>query len=188
MTQVTFNAVSSPYLAANTNVNGLTPESLMIYLGSRLNQLDEKIQTVFAKQERNQKVQAALNEIMTIVTEFQSSEDLSEEFVMTEETKAQIEANIEQIRAQDPQLAAEIDEQLRHGQVLNSNNCRYNTRQINATKEYLKGVTKDLESQTQLEMIGLQSDMSARQTAIQLATNLIAAMGESLKSVASNIR
>jgi len=36
-------------------------------------------------------------------------------------------------------------------------------------------------------MIRLQSIMSARQTAIQLATNLMSALGESTKSIVSNI-
>jgi hypothetical protein len=37
-----------------------------------------------------------------------------------------------------------------------------------------------------MNMISLQSIMSARQTAVQLATNLISALGESSKAIAAN--
>jgi hypothetical protein len=39
-----------------------------------------------------------------------------------------------------------------------------------------------------MDMIRLQSHMSARQTAIQLSTNLLASMNDSTKAVVSNIR
>jgi hypothetical protein len=39
-----------------------------------------------------------------------------------------------------------------------------------------------------MDMIALQQLMSSRQTAIQLATNLISACGESSKAIATNIR
>jgi hypothetical protein len=58
---------------------------------------------------------------------------------------------------------------------------------MEATMKYLEGVTKDIESSAQLDMIRLQSIMSARQTAIQLSTNLVAALGESTKAIVSNI-
>jgi hypothetical protein len=55
------------------------------------------------------------------------------------------------------------------------------------TMQYLDGVGKDIDSSAQMDMIRLQSIMSARQTAIQLSTNLIASLSESTKSIVSNI-
>ncbi len=63
----------------------------------------------------------------------------------------------------------------------------YKTAEVEATKQYLSLVAKDLESGSQMDMIQLQSLMGARQTAIQLATNLVAALNESAKAVVANI-
>ena len=62
------------------------------------------------------------------------------------------------------------------------------TARVDSTKEYLDATCKDIESSAQMDMINLQSLMGARQTAIQLSTNLVAALAESMKAVVTNIR
>lgn len=57
-----------------------------------------------------------------------------------------------------------------------------------SAKKLIENAMKDLESGAQMDMIKLQSIMSARQTAVQLSTNLIASLGESTKGIASNTR
>jgi hypothetical protein len=59
--------------------------------------------------------------------------------------------------------------------------------EMDVTMKYLDVVVKDSDSGSQLDMIHLQSIMSARQTAIQLSTNLVAALAESTKAIVSNI-
>ena len=51
----------------------------------------------------------------------------------------------------------------------------------------LKNTVGQLDSSAQLEMIQLQQVMSARQTAIQLCTNLVSALGKSSEAIAANI-
>ncbi len=64
----------------------------------------------------------------------------------------------------------------------------YKTSEVDKTTDYLKGVTRDLESTSQMNMILLQSLMSNRQTAVSLSTNLIAKLNDSTQKVVENIR
>lgn len=51
----------------------------------------------------------------------------------------------------------------------------------------LQGAINDLNSGAELQMIGLQSLMSQRQTAVQLTTNLVQALGDQANKIAQNI-
>jgi hypothetical protein len=53
--------------------------------------------------------------------------------------------------------------------------------------EDLKGIQADINAGTELGMIQLQSIMSQRQTALQLTTNLVQALGDQMKQIAANI-
>ena len=95
---------------------------------------------------------------------------------------------INNIAVVNPKLAQRISEDLhKEGQVLHDGQpCT--TAHVDSTKEYLDATCKDIESSAQMDMINLQSLMGARQTAIQLSTNLVAALAESMKAVVTNIR
>jgi hypothetical protein len=54
-------------------------------------------------------------------------------------------------------------------------------------KTAIEAVGKDLESSAQMNMIHLQSLISSRQTAVQLATNMVSSLGESTKSIVANL-
>lgn len=64
----------------------------------------------------------------------------------------------------------------------------YTTAQVERTREYLENTSKELESASQMNMIYLQSLMSARQTAVSLSTNLIAKLTDSTQKIVENIR
>lgn len=55
------------------------------------------------------------------------------------------------------------------------------------TSEFVSNVQKDLNSDTELSMINLQSLMSQRQSSVQLITNMVQSLGDQLNKIASNI-
>ncbi|MCA9630808.1 MAG: hypothetical protein KC766_24230, partial [Myxococcales bacterium] len=61
-------------------------------------------------------------------------------------------------------------------------------REVQATSTYVNSLVKSLESSAQMEMIQLQSMSSARGTAIQMSTNLIASFSEGTKAIVGNLR
>jgi hypothetical protein len=100
----------------------------------------------------------------------------------------QIRSAVNEIAQVDPQLASALTTQLTAtGYILSDQNKIYSSNEVKTTKVYIDGLSKDVESSSQMNMIHLQSLMSSRQTAIQLATNLISSLGESSKAIAANI-
>ena len=51
----------------------------------------------------------------------------------------------------------------------------------------LQGCASDLNSNSELQMIQLQSLMSERQTAIELTTNLVQSLGNQAEKIAQNV-
>ena len=178
--------INSPYYYQNA----LTPESMMVYLSTRLGSVDEQIQTLFKDQQKSEDIRKALNaiqqELNTLGTSTKKEEILKgSEDVLKEVTKI-ID---EQIALVDPQLATDMKARLQSDNyILEGKESQYQTVQLETTKDYLNDLTGQLESTAQMNMIHLQSMMSARQTAISLATNLLAKLDESTKKVVDNIR
>jgi hypothetical protein len=59
--------------------------------------------------------------------------------------------------------------------------------QTKGLKDSIDTRVKALESSSQLEMIQLQSLMSARQAAVSMCTNLVSALGKADEAIANNI-
>lgn len=186
---------TTPSLIDTSNPNALTSEGLMMYLQTRLTSLDDQINGVFQKQKNIEGVRKAL---MKIQNELEKLEDdkgkkglvgTKHEVGKDEaEYEKNIKAAIEEIKALDPKLGAQMEKDLNEkGQIMFVADGLYFTAEVGASKEYVNNMMKQLESSAQLEMIGLQSTMSARQTAIQLATNLISALNKGTDSIAANI-
>ena len=198
---------ATPSVLDGGNPNALTAEGLMLYLETRLNGLDEQINAAFQKQK---KIEAIRKELMKIQN---ALEGLSEE-KGTHGTKhdsqgwmgfsggeavpipngelasyeKEIMTALAEIESIDPALAKDIRKTLHEGSgSLYSLDGQYSGHDVKAAKECINNVMKQLESSAQLEMIGLQSTMSARQTAIQLATNLVSALNKGTDAIAANV-
>lgn len=176
--------------------NALTAESMMVYLTARLGSVDEQIQGLFQNQNQSEKLRAAINDLKRLVNELNESSKKEERLEGGEEVLADIASVIdERIAVIDPDLATRIKSDLQaEGHILHvtkeedGENSVYTTLEIEKTREYLDGTASELESTAQMNMIHLQSLMSARQTAISLATNLLAKLDESIKKVVDNLR
>lgn len=174
----------------NFDPDAMTPDSLLIYLSTRMGSLDGQMGEIFDRQKTSEKVRTELRGIQQALTNVPT--DTDEQRLLDNldpDVVKEINAHLANITAIDPKLGADIKIHLeKDGQILSRNDSRYYTSELNASKDYLNLVGKDLESGSQMDMITLQSLMGARQTAIQLSTNLISALSESQKSVVTNIR
>jgi hypothetical protein len=167
----------------------MTPEALMVYVSTRVGALDEQMDQVFDRQNLSEKVRKEIRGIQETLTNVKQSADLNAGMDMPKEISDKIRGHIAALTKLDEKLGVDVQKHLEgEGQILSHNDPRYNTSELENTRTYLGSVSKSLESSAQMDMIQLQSFMSSRQTAIQLATNLIAALGETQKSVVTNIR
>jgi hypothetical protein len=172
----------------------LSPDALMVYLSSRLNGLDGQINAIFNTEKTQTDAQAALRELKEAVGQLTADSGATTQ-TMTDEQNAAITKAIQDIHAVDPMLSDSILQQLEKpggGLLLEPTDGQPSDlivtgNQVKATNDYIDGLSKDIESSSQMNMIQLQSLMSSRQTAIQLSTNLISALGESSKAIAANI-
>lgn len=185
------HAVSSNSLLGSERFDmaAMTPDALVFYLSSRIGSVDNQMTDIFNRQKVSEKVRTELRGIQEELSTLSPATDEQEELELTPEVAAAIQTHIENIGRFDRDLAARISAKLSSdGQILGGDAGTFTTFDLNNTKDYLGLVNKDLESGAQMDMIQLQSLMGARQTAIQLSTNLIAALNESQKSVVGNIR
>ena len=168
---------TAPSLLDSANRNALTGEGMMMYLSARLSSLDDQINGVFQKQKNIEGVRKAL---MKIQNELDKLDD--------DKGKKNIKAAIEEVKSYDPKLGAQLEKDLSEkGQIMFIADGLHYTAEVGASREYVGNMMKQLESSAQLEMIGLQSTMSARQTAIQLSTNLISALNKGTDAIAANV-
>jgi len=181
--------VNSPYYYEHA----LTPESMMVYLTARLGSIDEQIQGHIKSQEQSEKLRAAVNAIKTQLNELPQNSDKGKNLEGQKEVLDEIASIIEdEIAPVDPKLAQRLTDDLSaDNHILHTTgteNGTYTTLEIENTQKYLESIASELESTAQMNMIHLQSLLSARQTAISLATNLLASLDESSKKVVDNIR
>ncbi len=173
----------------------LGPEALIMYLETRLNSLDSQIDEIFKKQKTIEAVRKAMGQITNALAKLEddTSDDNLKGSYNTAEAKAayetEINAALAVIEDLDPNLAKTMRNDLaQEGQILFVEDGLYLTREVEATREYINSMVKSLESSAQMEMIRLQSMSSARGTAIQMSTNLIAAFNEGPKAIVGNMR
>ncbi|MFZ5897561.1 MAG: hypothetical protein ACOY0T_41310 [Myxococcota bacterium] len=182
---------SSVFRSENFDPHAMTPESLMFYLKTRLGGLDKQMNEIFEREQKGELVRAELHKIQEMLTTLKSGEKPGDEHTLLDVAafNQELLEHLNNINAVDPQLAMQIQTKIYgEGQVMSGGDASYTTSELQSTKDFLNIVAKDLDSSSQMDMIALQQLMSTRQTAIQLATNLVAACGESVKSVVSNIR
>jgi hypothetical protein len=233
----------------------LSPDSLMVYLSTRLNGLDDQINTIFNTEKQRDAVQSALRNVTAAVSEL--DENAGANTAIDAQKLQDIQKALDELKEVDPQLEATIEDKLKKdgislngdaqpatgdggavppedpnppnpttgngsptgadgdisGHLPNDDGTSgagnnqdppnptssgaaspsavgsgtFSGTAVKTAKADLDGITKDIESASQMDMIHLQSLMSSRQTAIQLATNMISALGESSKAIAANI-
>jgi hypothetical protein len=177
---------------------------MVIYLQSRLGSLDEQINTIMSKQKASEGARKALqgiqNEIANIGDEGGAvdveafAKSLNEVAAhMGEKAAAELFSNLpEAVRSElvltAPRDGAPAPSLSAYTLSKDSDaNATLGKQDLGAVKTYLENAIKDVESGSELEMIKLQSLMSARNTAISLATNMTSAIGKGAEAIVGNI-
>jgi cell division protein FtsB len=86
----------------------------------------------------------------------------------------------------DPRVAAYNQELAAYKQSVAA--LKRDVKHLKAQEHRLDAIVKDLNGSAQMDMINLQSRMSNRQTAVQLSTNLIKALGDAQREIIQNIK
>lgn len=187
----------------------ITAENVLSYCASRLNALDELIQARFTEQQRRNEALKSMNRTMEILNRYnngqskgaagcndvhiQQGKDLCEVYNNTKDPEAR--NRVAQAYAMvtgndisktiDPKtgLAVPSKVSLEPSKIAGATAEEW-ARKVNDFKTSQDSLSKDNE----LSMIQLQSIISQRQLAIQLTTQMMAAMHDAKKGIVANIR
>lgn len=176
----------------------LTVESLLVFCQTRLRDLDTKIQTGMTKQQDRISLQDAVNEIKSFTAGrttlgiesdgkwSQNADTLAKAREQVAAGNALFDAAIEKARIADDQPLVDALLKERAKWDCGSDGI--------VTKEEMEGVNKGLDlinsglgAENEMQMIGLQSLISKRATALQLTTNMLNTLNESQKTIAGNV-
>jgi hypothetical protein len=170
----------------------------MTYLSTRLTGLDDQISQIFNDQQHQEAVQNALSALKKALPKAQDGN-------LTSDQMTNIKNAAADLIAVDPELGQQvaIDLNKQGGGMIfdfDTNNplqpglttgqqtdTPFTAAEVTATSNYIDDRVKDNNSSSEMNMIKLQSLMSSRQTAVQLSTNLIAALGDTTKSIVTNV-
>jgi hypothetical protein len=194
--------------SADSSVS-LTPDALLAYCQSRLNSIDGQVQDVFHSQEvRNSETSA----IQAVLQKFNSTTaGVNNDSTTCTSMETSLYDLIGQLQNGDPGCPElpklkQIYNNLLYSGTGPTSDLPYvdedlyppqhegpqgdNTLSTSEVQGYVSGLqacASDLNSDSELQMIQLQSLMSQRQTAIQLTTNLVQSLGDQAQKIAENV-
>ena len=189
----------------------LTPEALVSYCDTRLSSLDAQMQTIINQQLQSADTETALSNLASQLNDLpqpSSSSGSNPTIAVTVEQFNNVEgAYTAAIAAAGPttalgqQLSADLDT-LANGYVdSNGNTVSVFATPADANQTYsmsenivtnlsqnVKTYASDLSSDSQMQMINIQSLMSQQQTAVELSTNLLQTLSQTAQSIVSNLK
>lgn len=187
----------------------LSPDAVLAYCSSRLSTLDDMIARRFAEQEQKNLVVKEANNLYDIMNNFPAGQ--TEKVGPYEADHKRMGADLANLwnSTSDPEVRDKCKEfyktttgsemQFVDGRAINTNPdavpvVRDNVKgfSIDAWKtsvlDSVKKIQDNSSKDSELAMISLQSIISQRQLAVQLTTQIMAAMNEGTKGVVANIR
>lgn len=171
----------------------LTPDALLSYCESRLRSIDAQVKTAFQRQtDRN-----GLNSALSVLSNSLSKKKAIDEGPADEGLRTEILANYDAAiqAAGGPtspagvQLAAERArfQATARGTARDGDTNSVDEGEMKGFGDAVGRLQGDINREGELQMIELQSLMSQRQTALQMTTNMVSALGESSRAIASKI-
>jgi hypothetical protein len=162
----------------------LSPEAMMQYISERLGGMDEEIQGMFQKQKDMEALRKALGDVKN---QLNTS-------AQTEDGKFKLDIDLQTLNETDPALGAKLEKELHTAAGDDDSNINggiehtITKEQKEAIEEIISQHMSDIEASAQLEMIRLQSLMSARQSAIGTCTNCMKSFSDSQNQVVNNYK
>jgi hypothetical protein len=187
----------------------LTPDSLVAYCDSRLSSLDTQMQSIFNEQQQNATTTESLDNLATKLNDLPAPNTASPPTITM--SLAQYQAvvggyyqSIDQLSTTNgtpgqeftngvqTALGAELEQDR---ESIHQNSTFYTDGTVTVTastitnvSQNLKTYTSNLNSDSQTQMINLQSMMSQQQTAVELSTNLLQTMSQTAQNTVSNMK
>jgi hypothetical protein len=194
--------------AAETPTNAglpeyLTPESLVAYCDSRLTSLDAQMQTIFNQQQTNASTETALSNLASALNDLPQPSGTNTTVKVPLDQMGALEVTYQQaIAAAGPNTSLGQSLQKDLDAVTNAygpGSSEFYVRGhnpsepisvsvLNNASQNVKTYASNLNSDSQVSMIDLQSMMSQQQTAVELSTNLLQTYSQTTSDIASNMK
>lgn len=192
-----------------TEASSLSPASLMAYCSTRLSSLDTQMQEIFNQQTASAATINDLNGVSSLLNDLPApSTGTPPKITMSAAQYNQIvQAYKTAISDLSPTNGSpstmyangaktplgqelEVDQQSfsSNSSVDSSGNYEVPASVVTNVTQNLKTYTSSLNSDAEMQMINLQSLMSSRQTAVELATNMMETMSSTDLAIASNLK
>jgi hypothetical protein len=184
----------------------LTPQSLVAYCECRLTSLDSQMQSIFNQQQSNASLTQAIDQVASDLNDLPQPAGSGTTITLTGADGAQIQSDYQAAIAEakqqgQPQLAAQLQQDLCAFQsqatgdtigpgtrVNFSKSFTLESDNVSSLSQNLKTYGSNLNSDSQMSMINLQSLMSQQQTAVELSTNLLQTLSQTDQNIASNLK
>lgn len=180
----------------------LTPDGMMIYLETRLGSLDEQIDVIMNKQKQSEVARKSLQNTLNLLAQCPEEggeldamklADCFDDLART----VGIDASHAIEKTMPDSIRNRIGDANHDGNwgsgyqkdAPNPQNppLTLSKQDLQAASTQLETLIKDIESGSELEMIKLQSLMSARNTAISLSTNMASSIGKGQEAITGNV-
>jgi hypothetical protein len=179
------------------NYTSLSPDALMSYCEARLNSLDTQMSDIFTSQQKNATSTQDLNNIADSLNNLQAVTPATNPATVTV-SNADFTAIVNNYKTaiDDAGKGSALGVQLQGDLVTFENAASTATKagggtmsadSVSQLSQNLKNDTANLNSDSEMTMINLQSLMSQRQTAVQLTTNLVQSLGDQSSDIAKNV-
>jgi hypothetical protein len=173
------------------NYTSLSPDALMSYCEARLNSLDTQMDGIFTSQQKNAATTQDLNKIADSISNLPVANPATNPPTVTVSPKDYTAICTEYDDAiRDAGKGSALAGELEKDKSNFANSCggnSLNSDTATALSGNLKNDTADLNSDSEMTMINLQSLMSQRQTAVQLTTNLVQSLSDQSGDIAKNV-
>lgn len=174
----------------------LTPEALIAYVAEKLGGIDNRVQTMMSKQRAREAQSQALTDLANVLGAHQA--DIAEG-ASGDQARKDIDAAyakaIAAVGGEDTPLGQKLAAQRKdfdgtaqlNGVNVGDPSNLVNTKEMDGFLGNVNRLQSDLNRGGELDMLQLQSMTSQRQQIVQMATNVIASLGETSKAIAQKI-
>jgi hypothetical protein len=157
----------------------LTPDAMLVYCQSRLSGINSQCREIMTRQENNAKDQATLGNLLSTLYLFQDGANNTPG--ANQKVEAAYDKAVEDAGGPESPLGKQLAKDRAELFAGGDKNAMQSL--INATKSH----QSELNSDSEIDMIRLQSLMSQRQTAIQLTTNIVQSLNDQANKIVANI-
>jgi hypothetical protein len=165
----------------------LTPEALMTYCQKQLRSIDGAVRETFDTQKSDQ---AELEALSILNDDLADKADGVDDGAFIDKLERDLIDVADRIREKNPSLAAKLDS-FRKDVLRKGPNGQPDDKLAAAEVKGLQETVTDgkdaISKRADLNMVQLQSLMSQRQSALQICTNLVQALGDTTKQIAGNV-